>query len=154
MKEQQNVNFDEFNGSNVLSVVVCGFNILYYGSVSARFSQRPRFRFGFGFVEAEPRFRFGFGFVTCFSALSLPLTHCGTSTMIKCLLLIILISNYQYSILILSTRTEQVQQIIEVLCNVMLLAKSPSPFIHSYRASFCTDWVKTELKCGFIKHRG
>jgi hypothetical protein len=55
----------------------------------------------------------------------------------------------------LSTRTEQVQQIIEVLCNVMSFAKSPSPFIHSYLASVCTDWVlKTELKCGRGKHRG
>ena len=43
-------------------LVVCGFNILYYGSVSARFSKKPRFGFGFGFV-------------TCFSALSLPLTY-------------------------------------------------------------------------------
>ena len=55
---------------------MCGFNILYYGSVSARLSEKPRFQFGFGSVfKTEPRFRFGF--VICFSALSFPLTHFG-----------------------------------------------------------------------------
>jgi hypothetical protein len=52
---------------------MCSFNILYYGSVSARFSEKPRFRFGFS--KTEPRFRFGFGFVNCFSALGLPRMH-------------------------------------------------------------------------------
>jgi hypothetical protein len=54
-------------------LLVCGFNILYYGSVSARLSEKPRFRFGF--IKTEPQFRFGFSFAICFPALSFPLMH-------------------------------------------------------------------------------
>ena len=51
-------------------LVVCGFNILYYGSISAQLSEKP-----FNKTKTEPWFQFSFGFVICFSALSLQLTH-------------------------------------------------------------------------------
>jgi hypothetical protein len=44
--------------SAVQEVGVCGFNTLYYVSVSALFSQKPQFGFGFDFVETEQRFGF------------------------------------------------------------------------------------------------
>ena len=37
--------------------MVCGFNILNYGSILVRLFEKPRFRFGFR--KTEPRFRFG-----------------------------------------------------------------------------------------------